>query len=137
MNGNAERNCSTLLLSGPVSQGFISSIACAISWGFRRLSLKPGLASAARGIEIGIRARAANRRPWVLLHIEGVVRRWKWSERYPAQPEILRYLNYVADRLDLKRDIRFNSRVTAAQYDEPANLWRVVTDDGAGLTPST
>lgn len=56
---------------------------------------------------------------------------WKWSERYPAQPEILRYLNHVADRLDLKRDIRFNSRVTAVRYDEPANLWRVVTNDGA------
>lgn len=56
---------------------------------------------------------------------------WKWSERYPAQPEILRYLNHVADRLDLKRDIRFNSRVMASRYDEAANLWRVVTDDGA------
>ena len=55
---------------------------------------------------------------------------WEWSERYPAQAEILRYLNYVADRLDLKRDIRFNSRVTAARYDERANLWRVATDDG-------
>ena len=59
---------------------------------------------------------------------------WEWSERYPAQPEILRYLNYVADRLDLKRDIRFNSRVTAARYDEQANLWHVVTDDGTGLS---
>ncbi len=56
---------------------------------------------------------------------------WEWSERYPVQAEILRYLNYVADRLDLKRDIRFNSRVSAARYDERANLWHVVTDDGA------
>ena len=56
---------------------------------------------------------------------------WEWSERYPTQAEILRYLNYVADRLDLKRDIRFNSRVSAARYDERANLWHVVTDDGA------
>src|ERR671933_567702 len=55
---------------------------------------------------------------------------WEWSERYPEQPEILRYLNYVADRLDLKRDIRFNTRVTAARYDEAANRWQVETAGG-------
>src|SRR5512139_3860529 len=38
---------------------------------------------------------------------------WEWSERYPEQPEILRYLNYVADRYDLRRNIRFNTRVNA------------------------
>src|SRR5881397_3092005 len=48
---------------------------------------------------------------------------WEWSERYPEQPEIMRYLNYVADRFDLKRNIRFNARVTAARYDEAANRW--------------
>jgi cation diffusion facilitator CzcD-associated flavoprotein CzcO len=50
-------------------------------------------------------------------------REWEWSERYPGPPEIRRYLNHVADRFDLKRDIRFNTRVTAAHYDETANLW--------------
>lgn len=59
---------------------------------------------------------------------------WEWSERYPAQPEILRYLNYVADRLDLKRDIRLNTRVTAARYDEAANLWRVTAEDGTAFS---
>ena len=39
-----------------------------------------------------------------------LLREWEWSERYPGQPEILRYLNHVADRFDLKRDIRFNTR---------------------------
>ncbi len=38
---------------------------------------------------------------------------WDWTERYPEQPEIMRYLNHVADRFDLKRDIQFNTRVTA------------------------
>ena len=47
-----------------------------------------------------------------------LMREWEWSERYPDQPEILRYLNHVADRFDLKRDIRFNTRVIAAAYDE-------------------
>ena len=59
-----------------------------------------------------------------------LMREWEWSERYPGPPEILRYLNHVADRFDLKRDIRFNTRVTAAHYDETANLWRLNTDDG-------
>src|SRR5215510_1338415 len=52
---------------------------------------------------------------------------WEWSERYPGPPEILRYLNHVADRFDLKRDIRFNTRVKSTHYDEASNLWRVTT----------
>ena len=63
-----------------------------------------------------------------------LMREWEWSERYPGPPEILRYLNHVADRFDLKRDIRFNTRVGAAHYDETANLWRVTTDAGETLT---
>jgi cation diffusion facilitator CzcD-associated flavoprotein CzcO len=55
---------------------------------------------------------------------------WEWSERYPAQPEILRYLNYVAERFDLKRSIRFNTRVTAAHYDAAADRWRVSAQTG-------
>jgi cyclohexanone monooxygenase len=59
---------------------------------------------------------------------------WRWSERYAPQPEILRYLEYVADRFDLKRDIRFNTRVTAARFDEAANRWIVTTDDGVATS---
>jgi cation diffusion facilitator CzcD-associated flavoprotein CzcO len=55
---------------------------------------------------------------------------WKWSCRYPAQPEILDYLNFVADRLDLRRGITFDTRVTAGTYDERTNLWEVETDRG-------
>src|SRR3984957_18833485 len=54
-----------------------------------------------------------------------MMREWEWSERYPGQAEILRYLNFVADKFDLKRDIQFNSRVIAAHYDEAANRWHV------------
>jgi cation diffusion facilitator CzcD-associated flavoprotein CzcO len=46
---------------------------------------------------------------------------WRWTERYASQPEILRYLNYVADRFELRRDIQLNTRVTAASFDEAAN----------------
>ena len=63
-----------------------------------------------------------------------LTKEWEWSERYPGPPEILRYLNYVADRFDLKRNIRFNTRVSSAHYDEAANLWRVNTDAGEALT---
>jgi cation diffusion facilitator CzcD-associated flavoprotein CzcO len=65
---------------------------------------------------------------------EELLRDWVWSERYPGQPEIMRYLNHVADRFDLKRDIRFGSRVTSAHYDEAANRWRVRTEAGEQFT---
>ena len=56
-----------------------------------------------------------------------LVREWEWSERYPGHAEIRRYLNFVADKFDLKRDIRFKTEVKSATYDEAANLWRVET----------
>ncbi|MDA0661829.1 MAG: NAD(P)/FAD-dependent oxidoreductase [Proteobacteria bacterium] len=59
---------------------------------------------------------------------------WEWTERYPGQPEIMRYLNHVADRFDLKRDIRFGRRVTAARYDDAANRWHVETESGEHYT---
>ncbi|HEX7760074.1 MAG TPA: NAD(P)/FAD-dependent oxidoreductase [Caulobacteraceae bacterium] len=55
---------------------------------------------------------------------------WVWSERYASQPELLRYLNHVADRFDLRRDIQFDTRVTAAAFDEATNRWTVTTDRG-------
>ena len=55
---------------------------------------------------------------------------WTWSERYPGQAEILRYLNHVADRFDLRRDIRFGTRVTGAEYDAATNRWHVRTANG-------
>jgi cyclohexanone monooxygenase len=57
-------------------------------------------------------------------------RDWRWTERYATQPEILKYVRHVADRFDLRRDIRFNTRVTTAVYDETVNRWRVTTDRG-------
>ena len=43
---------------------------------------------------------------------------WEWTEKYPTQPEILRYVNHVADRFDLRRDITFSTRVTRADWDD-------------------
>jgi cyclohexanone monooxygenase len=58
---------------------------------------------------------------------------WTWSEKYPTQPEILRYVEHVADRFDLRRDITFGTRVLSAHYDEGAARWRLVTDTGSTL----
>src|SRR3954468_3790182 len=63
-----------------------------------------------------------------------LMREWEWSERYPGPPEIMRYLNFVADRFDLKRSIRFDTRVTAAHYDEMTNRWHVTTEGGDHLS---
>ncbi len=63
-----------------------------------------------------------------------MLQEWEWSERYPEQPEILRYLEHVAKRHDLKRDMQFNTRVTAGEFDEATNLWTVHTDKGEPVT---
>jgi cyclohexanone monooxygenase len=55
---------------------------------------------------------------------------WRWTERYAAQPEILKYINHVADRFDLRRDITLSTRVTSAVFDEAAGRWHVETDQG-------
>ncbi len=57
-------------------------------------------------------------------------REWRWSERYASQPEILRYLNHVAERFDLLRDIEFETRVLAAHFDEAASRWTIDTSRG-------
>src|SRR5580658_1428555 len=56
---------------------------------------------------------------------------WKWSEKYATQPEILRYLGFVTDRYDLRRDIRFRARITAATWDQAAERWVLTTNSGA------
>jgi cation diffusion facilitator CzcD-associated flavoprotein CzcO len=55
---------------------------------------------------------------------------WQWTERYPEHGEIRRYLNHVADRFDLRRDIRLETRVKSAHYDDAANLWIITTEAG-------
>jgi len=55
---------------------------------------------------------------------------WTWSEEFAAQPELIRYMNFVADRLDLRKHIRFNTRVTGAAWDEARKCWKVRTDQG-------
>ncbi|MBH25161.1 MAG: cyclohexanone monooxygenase [Myxococcales bacterium] len=59
---------------------------------------------------------------------------WTWEEKYPPQPEILKYAQHVADRFDLRRDITFDTRVSRAVYDEEARRWSVSTDTGETIS---
>jgi cyclohexanone monooxygenase len=59
---------------------------------------------------------------------------WEWTERYAPQPEIEQYANHVADRYDLRKDITFNTKVTAATFDEASSSWTVTTDGGESVT---
>ena len=60
-----------------------------------------------------------------------VLEEWTWKEQFSPQPETLEYLDFVARKYDLRRDITFNARVKAASYDEAANQWEVVFEDGS------
>ena len=102
--------------------------------------------------EIGLQARVLemgdgvggtwywNRYPGARVDVEGIEysysfskeieQEWDWSEVMPSQPELERYLNFVADRLDLRRDIQFATTVVAATYDEARGEWTVRTDAG-------
>lgn len=66
--------------------------------------------------------------------LEELQQGWHWSERFAGQPEILRYANHVADALDLRRDMTFETRVTGAQWQEDAAHWTVETEHGQALT---
>jgi cation diffusion facilitator CzcD-associated flavoprotein CzcO len=61
---------------------------------------------------------------------KALLQEWEWSGKYPEQPEILRYLNHVADRFDLRRNIDFNTSVKSAHYDEANQCWEITTDNG-------
>ena len=61
---------------------------------------------------------------------ESLYKDWSWSSRFPGQPEIERWMNYVADRLDLRRDIQFSTTIASATYDESRGRWTLVTTAG-------
>jgi cation diffusion facilitator CzcD-associated flavoprotein CzcO len=70
---------------------------------------------------------------YAYLFSEALFDEWEWQEHFAEQPETERYLNHVVDRFDLRRDIRFDARVTAAVYDEPSGMWTVTLADGSEL----
>ena len=64
------------------------------------------------------------------LFSEELYKEWSWSERFPGQPEIERWMQYVADKLDLRRSIQFSTTITSAHFNEATNRWTVRTDRG-------
>jgi acetone monooxygenase (methyl acetate-forming) len=64
------------------------------------------------------------------LFSEKLYKEWSWSEKFPGQPEIERWLNWVADRLDLRKDIQFNTTIKSAHFNEDSNRWTIKTDSG-------
>ena len=65
---------------------------------------------------------------------DDLLQEWNWSGKYPEQPEILEYLNHVADRFDLRSGIQFNTSVTAARFNDDTQLWEIETDQGDRVT---
>ncbi|MEK4427037.1 flavin-containing monooxygenase [Solibacillus sp. FSL K6-1523] len=65
---------------------------------------------------------------------EELYKKWNWTSKYPLQHEILNYLNYVTDELDLKKDIQFNTQVVGATFDEQQNVWVVQLKNGEVVT---
>jgi cation diffusion facilitator CzcD-associated flavoprotein CzcO len=62
---------------------------------------------------------------------EELLQEWDWKQHFSGQPENERYLNYVADKFDLRRNIQFNAKVAAATYDEKENYWEIRLEDGS------
>lgn len=63
-----------------------------------------------------------------------IQREWQWTELYATQPEILRYINFVADKLKLRDGVQLNTKVLSASFDEQSNLWTVKTERGQSIT---
>ena len=67
---------------------------------------------------------------------EELQQEWSWPERYSEQPDVLRYLEWVADRLDLRRDIQLDTHVVSAVFDEDAATWTVTTARASSCAPA-
>ena len=66
--------------------------------------------------------------------LAGIIPEWQWKERFAGQPELLRYAQYAADNMDVRRHYEFEARVISAHYDESHNWWRVTLHDGRTTT---
>ena len=75
-------------------------------------------------------ARVDTNIPLYEYSIEKVWRDWVWQEKYPAFPELRRYFEHVDQKLDIKKDVAFDTRVTSAQFDKGTSKWIVKTEDG-------
>ncbi|MES2480591.1 MAG: NAD(P)/FAD-dependent oxidoreductase [Pseudomonadota bacterium] len=63
--------------------------------------------------------------------LTGIIPDWKWSERFAGQPEMLRYINHAADKMDIRRNFKFNTRVDGAVFNDETALWDLTLSDGS------
>lgn len=67
---------------------------------------------------------------YILNFSEELNQEWTWKERFPRQPEVLEYLNYVSDKFDMQKDIQFNTKVKSAHWNDSSKIWNFETDAG-------
>lgn len=80
-------------------------------------------------------ARVDSEVPIYQFSLEELWRDWTWTEKFPGYAELRRYFDYVDQKLDIKKDISFNKRVTEAHFDVDSDRWRVRTEDGTRVNP--
>ncbi len=66
--------------------------------------------------------------------LKGIMPEWTWTERFAGQPTMLRYCNYAADKMDIRKNYRFNTRVTKAHFNEVNDMWDLGLDDGSEIS---
>ncbi|MES2512378.1 MAG: NAD(P)/FAD-dependent oxidoreductase [Pseudomonadota bacterium] len=66
--------------------------------------------------------------------LKGIMPEWTWTERFAGQPTMLRYCNYAADKMDIRKNYQFNTRVTKAHFNEATNMWDLGLDDGSEVS---
>lgn len=103
------------------------------SLGFSVVLLEAGSGLGASGTGTATRARVDTNVPMYEFSDEGLWRDWYWEERFPDWRALRRYFEYVDDKWDLSRDIRFNTRVSAATWEDGDGHWRLTTDEGDTL----
>ncbi|KAG7087479.1 hypothetical protein E1B28_013442 [Marasmius oreades] len=80
-------------------------------------------------------ARVDSNVPVYEFSIEDLWKDWTWTEKFPSYTELRDYFNYVDSKLGLSKDIRFNTRVVAAHFDDQVDRWNVKTEDGTVVRP--
>ena len=112
----------------PASTSSTGCVSSASEYGCSRAA--PASAAPGTGTAIPARASTSESYTYGYSFSPELLEDWDWEERFASQPETERYLNYVADKFDLRRDIQCSSRVTAAHYQEEARSWDVILEDG-------
>ncbi len=124
-----------VIVVGAVSPGCTHCTSSATGWVCRPGSSMPRVMWGVPGTGIAIRVRVdIESVHYSYSFSDDLQQEWTWSEKFAAQPEILRYLEHVADRFDLRKDITFDTRIESVVWDDDVRVWTVTTDTGETVT---